>query len=296
MTTTSPDRETTAERLLTASTRRSYDPLVAIDWAAPFTPGAFWMPPERSSLYGTALWDGMSHEQRVELTKHEVAGAASAGIWFETVLMQMLIREFYDQDVTSRHAQYALAEVADECRHSIMFGRLIERLGVAPTRASRRDHALGRWLKTTATGAHMYASILLAEEILDAFQREIMGDETLQPLIRMVARIHVVEEARHVRYAREELVRQVETSGPLRLAYSRIVIGQAAAAVVSRLVHPDIYRAVGLDGSHGRAVALANPHFRATIRWSAAKAVEHLSRLGLVSGPALVHWRRAHLV
>jgi len=290
------DREATAERLLTASSRRSYDPAVAIDWEAPFEPGAFWMPPHRSSLYGTKIWDGLTHDQRVELTKHEVASAASAGIWFETVLMQMLIREFYDQDVTSRHAQYALAEIADECRHSIMFGRLVERLGVAPFHASRRDHALGRWLKTTATGPHMYASILLAEEILDAFQREIMGDETLQPLIRMVARIHVVEEARHVRYAREELVRQVAAAGPLGLAYSRMVIGQAAAAVVSRLVHPDIYRAVGIDGSHGRAVALANPAFRDTIRWSAEKAVEFLGRLGLVRGPAMVFWRRAHLV
>ena len=38
----------------------------------------------------------------------------------------------------------------------------------------------------------------------------------------MVCRIHVVEEARHVRYAREELVRQVEAAGPARLAYSRL--------------------------------------------------------------------------
>ncbi|GAA0910876.1 diiron oxygenase [Virgisporangium ochraceum] len=289
-------REETAERLLTASTRRSYDPVVTIDWEAPFEPGRYWLAPSRSSLYGTDLWASLSEEQRIELTKHEVASAASAGIWFETVLMQMLIREYYDQDPTSRHAQYALTEVADECRHSIMFGRLIERLGVEPTRAKWRDHTLGRFLKATATGPHMYAAILIAEEILDAFQREISTDESLQPLIRMVSRIHVVEEARHVRYAREELERQVASVGPVRLAYSRMVIARAAASVVSRLVHPDVYRSVGVDPSVGRRTALANPHFRETLKWSASKAVEYLTSLGLIDGPSRRIWRRAHLV
>jgi hypothetical protein len=80
-------REQTAERLLTSSLRTSYDPLIEIDWDAPFTDGAFFLPPHRSSLFGTELWDSLSHEQRVELTKHEVSSVASAGLWFETILM-----------------------------------------------------------------------------------------------------------------------------------------------------------------------------------------------------------------
>ncbi|MEE3922193.1 diiron oxygenase [Micromonospora sp. BRA006-A] len=132
--------------------RTSYDPTVDIDWSAPPVPGAYWLPPTRSSLYGTPLWDAMTEDQRVELTKHEVASAASAGIWFETILMQMLIRHYYDADPTSRHAQYALTEVADECRHSVMFGRLIEATGAPVYRAEPFDHLLGRWLKSTATG------------------------------------------------------------------------------------------------------------------------------------------------
>ena len=296
MTTPAEARERTATRLLQTSVRHSYDPRVEVDWDAPAVPGLFWMPPHRSSLYGTGLWERLSHEQRVELTKHEVASAASAGVWFETVLIQMLIRHYYDQDPTSRHAQYALTEIADECRHSIMFGRLLEALRTPPYRASHRDQTLGRWLKATATGPHMYASILLAEEVLDAFQREIMADEELQPLIRMVCRIHVVEEARHVRYAREELARQVEMAGPLRLGYSRIVIGRAANTIVSRLVHPRLYEAVGIPGRVGRATALANPQFQKTLRWAGSRAVSYLDGLGLIAGPARSLWRRSRLI
>ena len=289
-------REQLATRLLDSSVRHSYNPLVEIDWDAPLDPDRFWIPPQRSSLYGTPLWDGLSHRQRVELTKHEVASAASAGLWFETILMQMLIRHYYDADPTSRHAQYALTEVADECRHSIMFGRLIEAMGCPVYPATAFDHALGRFLKATATGAHMYAAILIAEEILDAFQREIMADESLQPLIRMVSRIHVVEEARHVRFAREELARQVDQSGPLRSAYARVVIGRAAYSIAGRLVHPRAYAAVGIRPSVGRAAACTNPHFRATLQWSAERVYAYLSSLGLVRGPAVILWRKAGLV
>ena len=38
-------------------------------------------------------------------------------------------------------------------------------------------------------------------------QREAMTDEQVEPLTPAVARLHVTEEARHMRYAREELIR-----------------------------------------------------------------------------------------
>ncbi|MET8088433.1 diiron oxygenase [Micromonospora sp. NPDC005197] len=291
-----PEDSAVAERLLTSSLRTSYDPVVEIDWDAPHTPGAYWLPPHRSSLYGTALWSGLSEEQRVELTKHEVASTASAGLWFETILMQMLIRHYYDADPTSPRAQYALTEVADECRHSIMFGRLIEAMGCPVYRADPFDHLLGRFLKATASGPRMYAAILVAEEILDAFQREIMADESLQPLIRMVSRIHVVEEARHVRFARDELARQVAAAGPVGMAYARLLVGRAAHSIANRLVHPDAYAAVGIPPAVGRAAARANPYWQATLRWSAARVHDHLAGVGLVGGPGRLLWARAGLI
>jgi hypothetical protein len=293
----SADREHTADRLLHTSAQHSYDPVIDIDWSAPAVPGRFWLPPHRSSLYGTALWDGLDPEQRVELTKHEVASAASAGIWFETILMQMLVRAYYDMDPTTRHAQYALTEVADECRHSVMFGRMLEAMGVAQFPARPVDHLLGRYLKASATGPHMYAAILIAEEVLDAFQREIMADESLQPMIRMVSRIHVVEEARHVRYAREELARQVRARGPLSRAFSRVVIARTAIAITRRIVRPQAYEAVGIPGPVGVRAAMTNPHFRETLRWSATKAVTYLTELGLVENPVTrALWRRSALL
>jgi hypothetical protein len=290
------NREQTADRLLTASLEHTYDPDIEIDWSARPTPGLLYAPANRLTLYGTALWDRLTDEQRVELSKHEVASVASVGIWFETILMQMMIRRYYDQDPTSHHAQYALTEVADECRHSIMFGRMIEWFGCRPYRVGGVDNLLGRWLKATATGVPMFAAILIAEEILDSLQREAAADESVQPLVRMVSRIHVVEEARHVRYARDELVRQVSRSNAAQLAYSRMVIARAAYATARKLVNPRAYASVGIDPKVGRRAAQTNPVFGETLRWAGRRVTGFLDELGLISGPARQLWIRSRLV
>jgi hypothetical protein len=290
------DRAETATRLLRSSAEHSYDPEVEIDWDAPLAPDRWFTPQHRSSLYGTSLWDSLTAERRITLTRHEVASIASLGVWFETILMQLLIREYYRQDPTDPHAQYALMEIADECRHSVMFGRMIDKLGCPVYRVGAFDDALGKWIAATATGPRMYAAILIAEEILDALQREATADETVQPLVRMVSRIHVIEEARHVRYAREELARQVRAAGKRRLAFDRMVIARAAYLTGSRLIAPEVYRSVGIEPSVGRRAARANPHYRETMRWAGSKVVAYLKDLDLIGGPGLALWRRSGLL
>jgi hypothetical protein len=283
----------TADRLLRASAAHSYDPDVEIDWDAPLADDLYFVPPHRSSLYGTSLWDSLSTEQRITLTRHEVSSIAGLGIWFETILMQLLIRAYYHDDPRAAASQYALTEVADECRHSVMFGRMIDKLDTPVYRPDGVDAALGKWIGATATGPRMYAAILICEEILDTLQREAMASDEVQPLVRMVSRVHVVEEARHVRFARDELAAQVRSAGRARLAFDKVVIGRAAYLCGTRLIHPAVYRSVGIDPAVGRRAARSNPHHRETLRWAGSRVVAYLSDLDLVSGPL---WRMSGLL
>ncbi len=289
------DRERTASRLLRASAEHAYDPDVEIDWDAPLT-GDWFVPPHRCSLYGTELWDALSEQQRITLTRHEVASVASLGVWFETILMQLLIRSYYEQDPTAAHAQYALTEVADECRHSVMFGRMIAKLETPHYAMNGWDAGLGRFIAATGSGPRMYAAILIAEEVLDALQREASADERVQPLVRMVSRIHVVEEARHVRFAREELRRQVLAAGRSRLAYDRMIIARSAYLTGRRLINPKVYAAVGIDPQVGRRAAWANPHHRETLRWAGARVVAFLEEMDLIGGPGVLIWKKSGLL
>ena len=216
------------------------------------------MPEHRVSLYGTHLWDEITRRQRIDLSRHEIASTASVGIWFELILLQLLARHIYDLPATTDHVRYALVEIGDECRHSVMFSRFIEKIGCPAYGPGRLAHTLGRFLKTTASGPEVFAAILIAEEILDTLQRELMVDEAVQPLVRRVSQIHVIEEARHVRYAHDELARQVPTAtGPAK-ARGRAGSPRGPPGHERRPAHPDAYAAVGLDPQEARRAALAD--------------------------------------
>ncbi|MGW4211955.1 AurF N-oxygenase family protein [Lentzea sp. NPDC004789] len=290
------DREKTAERLLKSSAEKFYDPEVDIDWSAPLADDLFYIPEQRISLYGTPLYESLSVARRIELSKHELASIASVGLWFELLLMQMLVKVVYNTDPTSRHAQYALTEVADECRHSTMFARLVERIGCPPYGPVRSTHRLGKLLPTIGYGPAMYGSILVAEEILDRLQREAMNDSSIQPIVRMVNRIHVLEEARHVRFAREELTRGMADLKAFELPYQKWLIGYVSMMITRTLINPAVYAAVGLDVREARRQALANPRFQETIRWSGERIMSFLDEAGLIGKPGMRSWRRSFLI
>ena len=291
------DREQVADRLLEASAKHSHDPDTELDWNAPLEPGKWFVPEQLVSLYGTPLWRGMSEEQRIELSKHEFASMASAGVWFEIILMQLLTRHIYDLDPRSSHVTYALTEMADECRHSRMFARAVEKVGTPYYGPGGVTRFLGRVLKTTATTPGAFTATLLVEEILDRFQRLTFADPSVQPLVQGITRIHVVEEARHVRYAREELRRQMATCPAWERQLTRTISGEASVVVARALIHPGVYGAVGLDVAEAQRQARQSAHRQETMRWSAEKLTSFLQEIGVIhSAMDRAAWRRSGLL
>jgi para-aminobenzoate N-oxygenase AurF len=293
---TAADRERTAERLLRSTAARSYDPDLDIDWSAPPLPDKAFLPEHRCSLYGTPLYARMTPQQRRELGKHEAASVASAGIWLEFVLLRLLAKLAYQGDPASRHVQYALAEMAEECRHSTMFARMIEWMGAPGYGPSRVVHTLGKLLPTLAYGPAMWGAILIGEEITDRYQREMVVDESIQPLVRMVNRIHIMEEARHIGFARAELTRSAARLSRAELPYHRALIGRTAYIVSRSLISPQVYRSVGLDPREAHRAALANPAHQETIRYGGEKIVAFLGDAGLIGRPGTYWWRRSFLL
>ncbi|MFC7493070.1 MULTISPECIES: AurF N-oxygenase family protein [unclassified Nocardioides] len=296
MTMTDTPTSAVANRLLTSSAKQSYDPEVDIDWDAPLVDGLWFMQPERLSLYGTPVWDRLSEEQRIELSRHEVASISSVGLWFELILMQMMVRDLYDADPRTSRMHYALTEVGDECRHSLMFGKAIEKVGAPAYGPQPTIHRLGKLMKTIGVGASAYASILVAEEILDRWQRELMKDERVQPLVRMVCRIHVLEEARHMTFARDEVEAMLPDLNKVTRTWHQAALAQTAFMVARALVNPEVYRAIGIDPREGRRAALANPHYQDTLAWMGERVTSYLDDLGLIPRHQRGLWRKSMLI
>src|SRR3954454_53741 len=290
------DRQEVSTRLLRSAAKRSYDPVVDIDWGADIPADLYGLSPEWSSLYGTPLWDEMSEEQRVTLTVHEYCSISGVGIWFEVLLMQLVLRDVYGDDPAQPHFQWALTEIADECRHSVMFARTAEAFGAPSYQPDGKVLALGKAFAAKGAGPAAYAAILVAEEILDIFQRDLMKDERVQPLTRATSQIHVVEEARHMRFAREEVARRTPELSAWQRRKHRTIVASVAAIVADNLVQPGVYAAVGLDPQEARTAARDNEHYAAKLREASTGLVRFLRDSGLIGGPSELLWKRARLV
>ncbi|WP_410539766.1 AurF N-oxygenase family protein [Streptomyces sp. KL2] len=290
------DEQDVARRLLDSAARLAYDPAVEVDWETPLDKDFHGASPEWSTLYGTPYWDELTEEQRKELTRQEAASVASTGIWFEMILQQMVLRDIYSKDPTSAEFQWALTEIAEECRHSIMFARGARKLGAPPYRPHRIAFELGRAFKTLAFGEAAYAAILVAEEVLDVMQRDWMRDERVVPFVRTINNIHVVEESRHMKFARDETRKRLAGAGRLRRRIHALVIAIAAYVIVTSMVNRKVYANAGLDERRAVREAKTNEHHRAMLRSSCSGLMEFLASAGLLTKPALVFYKRANLI
>ena len=293
---TQPDAAGVAARLLASSEQLSCDPVTEVDWETPLDTTMHGTSPEWSTLYGTSYWEEMSEEQRTALTRQEAASVASTGIWFEMILQQMMLRDFYAKDPTDPAFQWALTEIADECRHSIMFARGAAKLEAPAYHPRRVVIELGRAFKTLAFGEAAYAAILVAEEVLDVMQRDWMRDDRVVPFVRTINNIHVIEESRHMAFARDETRERLRAAGPVRRRVSALVVAIAAYAIVTSMWNPAVYENAGLDRDRALREARHNKHFQSMLRSSCAGLMEFLDSCGMLTKPAVRVYRKAGLL
>jgi len=142
----------------------------------------------------------------------------------------------------------------------------------------------------------MWGAILIGEEITDRYQREMAADDSIQPIVQIVNRIHILEEARHIGFARTELARSAARLPRAELPVQRVILGRAAFTVARNLVNPQVYRSVGLDPAEARRAALANPAHHETLRYGGEKLAAFLRDAGMIGPPATHLWRRSHLI
>ncbi len=271
-----PNTSKKATQLVAASSRTTLDPFESVDWDRPIDDSAFHTTPELLSLYGTSVWNRMTDAERIEYSRHETAAIYGAGIWFENALMQVILRHLTTVDVTDPMHRYLLVEVADECRHSTMFGEYIRRAGTPSYAASLPfepdDSAAARTLS--------YLLVLAVEELLDFVNRAAMRDERIHPTVREISRLHVLEEARHVAFAKSFLAE----TWPTLSDEDRVVVRATAPALVAEVVKLNVNATVfeTLAIEDGYDIARTNPLYAATVVTGLSKLTAFLADVGII--------------
>jgi hypothetical protein len=294
--TNAPTREEFSARLINGSTRKSYEPVVDIDWDAPLDPDKFYLPPKVVSLYGTPMWDGMTREQQIALSREELVNTLSAGIWFENILNQALLRTLMHRDPTSRSTHYALTELGDETRHMVMFGRAIERVGAQPVQPRWYQRVIINALPLAFKGSVLWVAALIGEEIFDSLQRHMMDDPELQPMVQRLMRIHVTEEARHIQFARDGVRRKVPHMGWISRTWVANLNGLGGLFFRFLFTHPVQYRRVGLDGRAARRMARSSPNRHEIQIMGFAPLAAFLEEVGLMGRIARRLWTRSNFL
>ena len=289
-------REEFAERLLKGSVKKSYAPIVDIDWDAPLDPDKFYLPPKTVSLYGTPLWDDMSRAQQIDLSRQELVNTLSAGIWFENMLNQALLRKMIHQDPTARATHYALTELGDETRHMVMFGKAIERVGAKPMQPRLYQRMIINALPLAFRDSLLWMAALIGEEIFDSLQRQMMDDPDLQPMVQRLMRIHVTEEARHIQFARDGLRKRAPHMRRINKLWVANINGIGGVFFQYLFTNPTPYRRIGLDPREARRAARRSPHRHEVQIAGFAPLAAFLEEVGLMGRIARRMWKRSHFL
>jgi hypothetical protein len=169
-----------------------------------------------------------------------------------------------------------LHEVGEETRHQRAFLRLREQLGA--TAENPFDHGVvpvvSRHMIRLVLRNHALFNVMLlaGEEIPDLLQKLASEHPDTDPLLRAVNRYHRAEEARHLAFARMTLPEQWAQAGPLERWRVRHLAPHLVRFLFDGMVHPGVYRTIGLPGVATWKAAHRTPERRA-IRYAATRPI-----------------------
>jgi hypothetical protein len=207
------------------------------------------LPDELLSIHQLPEFQQLTPEQKVKLSREEIASIVDAGIRFECVLMAGFSMELVTHpDLSDPSVVYALHEMGEETRHSRLFSRLLTQLQPEAKNPLSRLRALDRFMiqRFIRRPATFDVLVLGGEEIPDLFQKLASEHPDTDPFIRDVNRYHRSEEARHLAFARAVLPERWERATAVDRFLVRHVVPWIIGDMFRMLVHPGVYKTVGL--------------------------------------------------
>lgn len=242
----SDDVEARVSRLTAAAARRHVEPDTEVTGSV--GDGQI-IPDELLSIAGLDL--GLTPEQRVRLSREEVAAIAQAGIRFEAVLEAgFSVHVATARDLTDPRLTFILHEIGEETRHQRLFQRLVSQLSPAasppvPHRLLRLGY---RWAidVSASNPALFYVLVLAGEEIPDRFQKLASEHPETDEFVRAVNTYHRMEEARHLSFARAVFPEVLATASRLDRLLVRELAPRLISLMFQDMVHAGVYSTVGL--------------------------------------------------
>lgn len=114
-------------------------------------------------------------------------------------------------------------------------------------------------------------------------------------MMRELSKIHMIEEARHRGYAHQYLKQNWPRVGKFRRSMARRYGLLSTKIIIWQLVHPDIYKNLGLP-PEAWEIAKNNKHRARIRREMSAELVDFLTEIDVVDEKVAPKWRAAGLM
>ncbi|PWB92826.1 hypothetical protein C5689_16145 [Methylosinus sporium] len=188
------------DRLNQASVNHINFPLVTLPFDEAPGEQSYWMPPELTTLYGTAVWDELSEDQKIDLSQKEFALICSISCNGEKEAIGDIAKIMLKSKFESVRS-YLSHLIREENNHIDMFVEFCNRYGEL-TRF-RYFYTKGDQCTDPAFNDLLaFIHLLVFEELGDNINRVMARDKSLPPLVRAINKLHAEEEARHIAFGR----------------------------------------------------------------------------------------------
>lgn len=210
------------------------EPMAQVDWST-LSLESFWLPESSLSLYGVDEFMRLPLCSRQALSQVEFLHFIEAGLWLERLFMKRISASLWQGDQDSERMRYHLHELREEAGHTLMFMELHERSGLIRPASGFDRLRLANCLGTYAPFESLafWIAVLVGEAVPDRVNHWVHKNrDGVCPAIYDLARVHMIDEARHIAHARQSVVaRLAQTAG-----WSRRLLAPLISAVFRQFV------------------------------------------------------------
>jgi P-aminobenzoate N-oxygenase AurF len=293
-------------RLSQQSVMKHFDAYADIEWDDP----GFRIDPddprwelEPDDVLGATEWyRSQPAEIRSRMGLRMLANFMKIGVLFEYVLKRGLLDFAIRLPTGSQEFRYCYHETIEEAQHALMFQEFINRTGFKlPGLSGLERRGADFVVKYARKFPELFFVFVLAgEDPIDYVQRQMLrrSRKHIHPLLRRIMQAHVIEEARHMSFARHNLRKRVpELSINRRRRLSvcvPLILGIMGRVMMQ--ASPQIAREYHIPPEVVNAAYRKNPIHRMRMHGASAKLFGLCDELGLMNRWSVCLWRMMRIL
>jgi hypothetical protein len=299
------DYQRLLERLCAAAVKRRFEAYRDIAWDDPDMQvdpdDSRWELPAKHPLGATEWYQSQPPGVRSRIGLNMSAGFCYTGRIFEGILSRGLLRFAATQPHDSLEYRLAYHEVIEEAHHSLMFQEFVNRSGMpVPTMDDEFIQNSARVAEYGTTFPEMlFIYALGGEDPIDYAQREeYRGESTKHPLTQRISQIHIIEEARHIAFARSYLRLNVPKLSDEKRTLMSLEVPRVLGVLARLMMEPPehIIETYGIPPEVIDEAFTNSPVHRDVVVASLAKVRALCEELGLMTDAARDLWRENGLL